>query len=265
MKIIPELEVTLLKKQFASLVLNRLVKADIYYSGHLSAQPDYKLCLINDGQDLEKMDFQHILQQLNSDAPVVFVGIHCGENRMDEYGMSRSADYMGRGAQAANYQKFILKELLPYVYAQFPDLNFTEHAFAGFSMGGLSALDIVWNNPAIFNQVAVFSGSLWWRSKDAGDKDFDPFTHRLMHQQIREGKYKPGMKFFFQCGLKDEKEDRNKNGVIDSVDDTLDVMKELLLKGYLEGKDIRYLQLPDGKHDVQSWAKAFPVFLKEWI
>jgi hypothetical protein len=25
---------------------------------------------------------------------------------------------------------------------------------------------------------------------------------------------------------------------------------------------MRYLQLPDGKHDIRSWAKALPVFLK---
>lgn len=83
-----------------------------------------------------------------------------------------------------------------------------------------------------------------------------------MHRQVREGAYHAGMKFFFQCGELDEAEDRNKNGVIDSIDDTIDLMRELQAKGYLEGKDMFYLQLPDGKHEVASWAKAFPVFLK---
>ena len=62
--------------------------------------------------------------------------------------------------------------------------------------------------------------------------------------------------------LLDETEDRNKNGVIDSIDDTIDLMRVLLQKGYKEGKDMQYLQLPKGKHDVPTWAKAFPTFLK---
>jgi S-formylglutathione hydrolase FrmB len=85
-----------------------------------------------------------------------------------------------------------------------------------------------------------------------------------MHKHIREGQYHPGLKFFFQCGEEDETEDRNNNGVIDSIDDTIDMMRELLAKGYLEGKDIQYLQLPYGKHDVPTWAQAFPYFLK-WL
>ena len=260
-----DLPVTIINRQFASLILDRIVNVDLYYCGNLSVQPDYKLCLINDGQDLEKIDFSSLIVPIVNDAPVIFAGIHCGEKRMDEYGMALAPDYKGRGSLAAKYQQFILNELLPYVYAQFPDQNITTHAFAGFSLGGLSALDIVWNNPDVFSQAAVFSGSLWWRSRDAADKDFDPFTDRLMHRQIREGAYKPGLKFFFQCGLQDEKDDRNKNGVIDSVDDTIDAMKELILKGYKEGRDITYLQLNNGRHDLASWAKGFPVFLKQWI
>jgi enterochelin esterase-like enzyme len=83
-----------------------------------------------------------------------------------------------------------------------------------------------------------------------------------MHLQVRNGIYRPGMKFFFQCGEMDESEDRNKNGVIDSIDDTIDLMRELVKKGYREGRDIYYLQVPDGKHDVASWSRAIPKFLK---
>lgn len=57
-------------------------------------------------------------------------------------------------------------------------------------------------------------------------------------------------------------EDRNKNGVIDSIDDTIDLMRELIILGYREGKNIHYLQMPDGKHDVASWGRAMPEFFK---
>jgi len=83
-----------------------------------------------------------------------------------------------------------------------------------------------------------------------------------MHRQIRESVDKPALKFFFQCGELDELEDRNNNGVIDSIDDTIDLLRELHAKGYKEGTDFRYLQLKNGKHDVPTWAKALPEFLK---
>jgi hypothetical protein len=84
----------------------------------------------------------------------------------------------------------------------------------------------------------------------------------MMHNQVAAGDFHEGMKFFFECGEQDEWEDRNKNGVIDSIDDTIDLMRLLIKKGYTEGKDIQYLQLPDGKHDVTSWARSLPQFLR---
>ena len=59
----------------------------------------------------------------------------------------------------------------------------------------------------------------------------------------------------------DETADRNNNGIIDSIDDTLALIEELKKKGY-EEKDIFYLELKDGKHDVTTWGRAFPEFLK---
>jgi len=80
-------------------------------------------------------------------------------------------------------------------------------------------------------------------------------------KQIREGIYQPQLKIFIECGLLDETADRNNNGIIDSIDDAMDLIKELKNKGYKD-EDIMYFELPDGKHDASSWAKAFPYFLK---
>ena len=88
-------------------------------------------------------------------------------------------------------------------------------------------MDIVWKHPAEFSKVGVFSGSLWWRSIDQIDEKYDDDKHRIMHQEIRNGQYAPWLKFFFQCGNMDEVKDRNNNGIIDSIDDTLDLIKEL--------------------------------------
>jgi len=130
-------------------------------------------------------------------------------------------------------------------------------------LGGLCALDMVWNHPTEFTKAGVFSGSLWWRDKDQDDVDFNEDTDRIMHRQVREttGFY-PWLKFFFETGAMDESMDRNNNGVIDSIDDTLSLIDDLVAKGYDREKDIFYLELKDGKHDIPTWGRAMPVFLK---
>ena len=245
--------------------LQRTVTINLYGPSNIAENNSLSLLLFNDGQDIEAMGFDKMLAylfQTETITPLLCVGIHCGEDRLQEYGMISSADFKGRGAKAALYRQFIIEELLPIIHQRYNTITFKEMAFAGFSLGGLSALDLVWNHADIFSKVGVFSGSLWWRSKDRSNKDFNEAADRLMHRQVRLGEYKPKLKFFFECGELDEAEDRNNNGVIDSIDDTIDLMRELLAKGYLEGKDMYYLQMPDGKHDVRSWAKALPVFLK---
>jgi hypothetical protein len=42
----------------------------------------------------------------------------------------------------------------------------------------------------------------------------------------------------------------------------LDLIKELVAKGYDEEEDIHYLEMADGHHDVFTWGRAMPVFLK---
>ncbi|MEJ7627323.1 MAG: alpha/beta hydrolase-fold protein [Ferruginibacter sp.] len=245
--------------------LEREVKVDCYIPGDYSNLSYLSLLLINDGQDLCTMHFEDILEKLtatNEIEPLFCVGIHCAADRKNEYGTARILDHKGRGAKAAAYTRFIFEELLPFLRMKYAIISFKEKAFAGFSLGGLCALDIVWNQPEEFTKAGVFSGSLWWRDKDQSDVDFDENTDRIMHRQIREGLYFPWLKFFFEVGTLDEIADRNKNGIIDSIDDTVSLIEELSAKGFEPGKDIAYLELKDGRHDVATWAKAFPVFLK---
>jgi enterochelin esterase-like enzyme len=242
--------------------LNREVITDAYLPLNVEYPNEMSLLLINDGQDLPRMPFEEILDDLLQKEriePVLCIGIHCGADRKMEYGVADQPDYKGRGARAGDYTNFIFDELLPFIHETYNVYSFKEKSFAGFSLGGLSALDIVWNHPHEFANVGVFSGSLWWRSKGYRE-GYDDNKHRIMHQQIRKGGFYPWLRFFFECGALDEKADRNNNGVIDAIDDTLDLLKELKRKGYDENS-LKYLELEDGRHDVPTWARAFPDFL----
>ena len=245
--------------------LQRDVKVDYYLPTHIEPSSPMSLLLINDGQDLVTMQFQYILEKLyreNVITPLLCVGLHCGHDRRNEYATAKVTDYKGRGTKAAQYTRFVFEELLPFINKEYSVFSFNEKSFAGFSLGGLSALDIVWNHAEEFVKVGVFSGSFWWRDKDQDAVDFDEAKNRIMHRQVREGNYAPWLQFFFEVGTQDETADRNNNGIIDAIDDTISLIFELNKKGYKDGK-IEYLELHDGRHDVGTWERAFPAFL-EW-
>jgi enterochelin esterase-like enzyme len=245
----------------SSVLLNREVLVDCYLP-RLYDEDNLYLLLINDGQDLRSMKFEQILHKFftNNSVSLMCVGIHCSNDRKNEYGVSGHPDYKGRGARAGLYSRFVLEELLPFIRKTYSVKSFKEKTFAGFSLGGLSALSIVWNHPTEFTRTGVFSGSLWWRSVSTELPHFDESKHLIMHNRIRSGEYYPWLKFFFEVGILDETADRNHNGIIDAIDDTVSLIGELYKKGYKK-EDIHYLELEDGTHDVQTWARAFPNFL----
>ena len=247
-----------------SVFLGRDVTVDFFMPFKNSSPEPISLLLINDGQNMEELGLATILTDLYRQQllqPICCIGIHCGEDRKNEYGTANTPDFKGRGAKATAYTQFIFQELLPFVRKKTGITIFKDKSFAGFSLGGLSALDIVWNHPQEFIKAGVFSGSLWWRSKGLDDGYVEE-KDRIMHAQVRNGTYHPWLKFFFETGTMDETEDRNNNGIIDSIDDTLGLIEELKNKGYKLSDDIQYLELKDGRHDVKTWAKAMPAFLQ---
>jgi enterochelin esterase-like enzyme len=243
--------------------LEREVIIDAYLPKGITNTNDLSLLLINDGQDLPKMPFNEMLNGLilrKEIKPILCIGIHCSAERKREYGTAYTADFEGRGDKAGLYTKFIFEELMPFIRKKFNAPSFKDKSFAGFSLGGLQAMDIVWNNASEFSNCGMFSPSLWWRRK-AYDNGYDEEKDRLMHLQVTKGRMHPWLKFYIQTGALDEKEDRNNNGIIDSIDDALDLIVALKAKGYTD-EHIKYHELSDGKHDVPTWAKAFPTFLK---
>lgn len=225
-------------------------------------QGPWKLLVINDGQDLEGLQLLKHLNKLARQGqvrPTLVLALHA-ENRLQEYGVAGNPDYLQRGAVATEYAAFVVKEMLPYIQAHFPvskDPN--DRVIAGCSLGGLSAFDIAWNHANQFGKVGVFSGSFWWRKKalNAGYTDAD----RIAHHMVRVSKPGRKLEFWFEAGTEDEKSDRNNNGIIDAIDDTLDLITELVLKGYELNKQITYLEVKGGKHDLPTWSKVMPQFL----
>jgi enterochelin esterase-like enzyme len=251
-------------KTIFSTFLKREVTLSVVLPSGYDQTKKYPLLLFNDGQDFEALRLVNVLsalQSMHSIGEYVTIGIHANFDRIYEYGTAIKPDYAGRGDKATATTMFVLNELLPFL-AETYHAKTAGVTCAGFSLGGLMALDMVWNHPDVFSKAGIFSGSLWWRQKALNEGYGD--ADRIMHAQILESEYKPGLKFWFQCGSLDEYDDRDGDGVIDSVQDTLECISELEKKGYKWNKDVFYTEVADGRHNAETWSQVMPDFLK-WV
>lgn len=242
--------------------LGREVMIDVYRP----AVPPWRLLslvVFNDGQDLERMKLREQLDEhfrAGTLVPTIVVGIHAGD-RLREYGTAGQLDYKGRGDLALNHEHFVLEELIPFLEGRFNVRKTAAHrAIAGFSLGGLNAFDLAWRNPNEFGIAGVFSGALWWRHKAFRKKA--PDADRIVHDYVRKAKKVPNVRCWFMAGTADETEDRNNNGIIDAIDDTLQLMALLSEKGQIEGKDFTYVEVEGGTHDPETWGKVVMDFLQ---
>ncbi|MEM9929538.1 MAG: alpha/beta hydrolase-fold protein, partial [Bacteroidota bacterium] len=213
-----------------------------------------------------RMDFRAKLEAAFTDhtlgGPIMCIGLHAGD-RLREYGTAGRKDYQGRGDRAPAYEKFVIEELIPWVERNYNVYKLSSRrAIAGFSLGGLNAFDLAWRNPREFGVGGVFSGALWWRGKafraDAPDAD------RIIHSYVAKAKKVPKVRYWFMAGTEDEQEDRNKNGIIDAIDDTLQLMALLSAKGKEEEKDFTYVEVEGGKHEPKTWGQVIIDFLR-WM
>jgi enterochelin esterase-like enzyme len=245
--------------------LGRNVIVDVFLPPNYNRQQKqfYPTFYFNDGQDMPRLGMIETLNQLFAAgklAPCIVVAAHCNDNRINEYGTARQADYKNRGNKAREYTAFMVEELVPYIRTEFrSSTEVSKNIIAGFSLGALSALDIAWATPSVFGKIGVFSGSLWWRSQAWTPQD--PDGGRIMHDIVSKSEYRQGMKFWFEVGTKDEEGDRNSNGIIDVIDDTVDLIEALCTLGYKPHEDIKYLEIEGGEHNPTTWGKVMPEFL----
>ena len=251
---------TQIEENITSTYLNREVHITLIYPKNISEK--LNVLIFNDGQDFKELAFYSSVTTLlsqNKIQPFMSVGVHANHERLHEYGTASQADYKQRGSKAKQHNDFIVYELLPLLFKKYP-IKIEGNVIGGLSLGGLSAMDIGWNNSNLFSKIGVFSGSFWWRQKTE-EEGYTDENDRIMHNIVRAGTYRKGLKFWFEAGTNDEKSDRNNNGIIDAIDDTLDLMKELEKKGYKKNNDLIYREIEGGEHNQNTWKMVLPEFL----
>lgn len=222
----------------------------------------YPVLYANDGQDMALWRLKPTLEALYAAGtlpPIIVVAVYATADRTSEYGTVEAVNANGMGKRAGDYVRFFTEELMPFVDATYRTLTGPAHtAVMGSSLGGLMAFDLAWNKPDLIGTACVFSGSLWWRT-DASSVQARQ-NSRVAHAAVRAGPLKPGLRFWFEAGTRDETDDRDSNGVIDAIQDTTELIDALTALGYAEA-EVVYVQVEGGQHNQATWAEVLPGFL----
>lgn len=243
----------------------------------------YPVLYLNDGQDAAAVKLEPTLARLYADGAiekVIVVAIDMLPDRMGTYGLSdraRQRSLLGDsrfgpvGGRAHDYSEWVAGELVPYIDRHFhtkPEAG--GRSVLGWSLGGLNAFNLGWEYPEVFAQVGAFSPS-FWLSSDRTDAASVQRT-RLAQRMVQAGPKRAGSRFWFAVGSAEETDDRDGDGVIDAVDDTLDLARGLARQGYSANleyalrpsrdEDVAFQLLPDGQHNQASWARMLPLFLR---
>jgi enterochelin esterase-like enzyme len=253
----------------------------------------YPVLYMNDGQDLEAIGVEATLEQLYAGGeiePLIVVAIDMPPDRMGGYGLfdrrarhsiPAQTRYGPVGMNAWAYARWITGTLVPAVDGRYRTQARAERrAILGWSLGGLSAFGIGWQYPELFGTVGAFSPS-FWVSADRSDTDAIQAT-RLAQRLVDSGAPTLRPDMFVAVGDAEETGDRDRDGIIDVVDDARDLFdgwaapdgharKGLRQWGYAVDTDDATQPVRDsamlhvfvgGKHEQASWARMLPVFLR---
>jgi enterochelin esterase-like enzyme len=224
----------------------------------------YPILLALDGQTMPQWRLAESLDALiaaREIEPLLVAAVPASAARMQEYGTAGRLDFAGRGRDARALQELLAGKVLPWVgenyhIASEPVLT----GIFGASLGGLCAFDTAWRRPQRFGVAGIFSGSLWWRADNSSVAAQQ--ASRLAHRMVRESRKRPALRLWFQAGTRDEAADRDGNGVIDAIQDTTELVDELVAKGFKRGRDVVYHEIAGGEHHESTWARALPEFLR---
>ena len=248
-----------------------------------AAAVDYPVLYLNDGQDAAAVQLEPTLATLYAGGAIekiIVVAIDMLPDRMGTYGLS---DRVGRrsitgdsrfdpiGSRAYGYSEWVAGDLVPYIDTHYRTRRTPEaRGVLGWSLGGLNAFNLGWEYPDVFARVGAFSPS-FWLSSDRADAASVQRT-RLAQGRVEAGPKRAGSRFWFAVGAAEETDDRDGDGVIDAVDDTLDLARGLARLGYSANLDdalrpsreaeVVFELLPEGQHNQATWARTLPLFLR---
>lgn len=241
--------------QFASQVEEEKHDFIVYLPPMYDTEPDrrFPVLFMQDGQNLfdPETSFTHgnywhmgesadHLIGTGEIEPLIIVGIYnTGEHRVDEY--TPVEDKRLGGGQADAYGQMLVDELKPFVDRSYRTIPGTENCgLGGSSLGGLVTLYLGLRYTWVFSKLAVMSPSVWWRN-------------RAILKTVAQIKRKPELRIWLDIGTKESQR---------ALPDAQELHVALVKKGWVEGRDLAYLEVPDAEHNEVAWACRVAPMLK---
>ncbi|HEX4039662.1 MAG TPA: alpha/beta hydrolase-fold protein [Acidobacteriaceae bacterium] len=174
--------------------------------------------------------------------PLIIAGVaNAGDRRLAEYTPTR--DWKLGGGDAARYEEMILRELLPFLHAEYRlRAGAAETGLGGSSLGGLVSLWMGMRRPDLFGRLAVLSPSIWW-------------NHRYILRYVDDlaAEVQPRPRIWLDAG---EREGRR------TVANAEQLYERLLTHGWRNDADVHFETIADGTHDEASWAERVRPMLR---
>jgi predicted alpha/beta superfamily hydrolase len=234
---------------FASRLLRNERTVSVYVPAEYEQDGEraYPLLILQDGQNLFDPETSFVRGQTwrvaeHADAaieagevePLVIAGVaNAGERRLAEYTPTR--DWKLGGGEAAAYGEMLVKELLPFLQAEYRvRTGAGETGLGGSSLGGLVSLWLGLRRPEVFGKLAALSPSVWW-------------NHRYILRFAED--VAPGLRqrprIWMDVG---EREGRR------TLADAQLLHQRLVRQGWRDGPELHFETFPEGAHNEASWA-----------
>lgn len=172
--------------------------------------------------------------------PLIIVGIYnTGKARLGEYTPSRDKK-MG-GGRAGRYGRMLIKEIIPFIDAQYRTLSGPANTgLGGSSLGGLLAIYLGLRFPQVFGKLPILSPSVWWNQRSILD-----FAARA--------KVRGRPRIWLDVGTKEG------GRSVENVEKLRDVLTQ---KGWQEGRDLHFEVIPGAEHNEAAWRQRVGPFLQ---
>lgn len=216
----------------------------------------YPVIYLHDGQNVfdkatsfigEEWGADEAAAALAAEAPAleaVVVGVYNTGDRLAEYTPHRDA--ARGGGKGRDYARFIVKEVKPFIDATYRTLKGREStSVAGASLGGVISLYLLLEYPGVFSRAGVLSPPLYW----AGGA-----LPKLAGKKAAPGK----MKIWLSMGT----EEGEVPGMTGSAQESRGLRDLLLRKGFVENKDLVYVEDQGARHSEKYWAGHVPALFR---
>jgi predicted alpha/beta superfamily hydrolase len=250
-----------LHKGFHSKILNNDRDVIVYLPPGYVADPKrhYPVFYLQDGQNLfdgatsfipgQEWRVDEVAQALVTAGkiePLIVVGIYnAGVDRVNEYTAAPDPKYKA-GGKGDLYGRFLVEELKPFIDRTYRTMTDAKHTgIGGSSLGGLISLYLGLKYPTVFTRIAVVSPAVFWAD------------NQIVH--YTEQSRKAILRIWLDIGTK---EGRDANEARATIDNVRLLKQALIVKGWEEGKDLKYLEAEGAEHNEKAWAARIDQILQ---